>query len=145
MDIDQKLQDKLKQILKMNETIDVVPPEQTTTTPITVPNIYGGDIHSQPLQSQENISELINKQTEMIISIIKQLVDNQNKLIMELINSHKVPTKENNKFQEKVIYINYDDKGNPTSAEIKLKPFDENSLDLSDLEMKDKLDIDMGE
>jgi hypothetical protein len=128
MNIEQKLQSKLNSLLKLTETIDVVPP--------IIPR----------QENVENISELIKKQTEMIIDIIKTLVDNQNKLIIELINTQKqISPNVENKFQEKVITLNYDSTGNPISANVKLKTFDENKLDLATLESQETIEIEEGD
>ena len=110
--IQENFNKKINKILRIDENVDVVP--TLNTLPI-LPILQ---------KEQVNIVELMEKQTSMILSLIKELSDNQNILMKQILDSKSIhPTKE--EFREKVINLTFDEKGNPIGAEIKLKPYDE--------------------
>ncbi len=133
--LEKKLDNKISSLLKIKtESIDVKPPIEPSIVSHTLGN------ETVPVQNI-NVAELINKQTEMILNLIKE----QNLLIQRLLEARpqipsNVPVSQE-EFKEKLITFNFDEQGNPVSAEVKLKPIDESKLSLEELEKDDSLII----
>lgn len=127
----QKFENKINTLLKIKENVDVIP--------ISIQPEIGFKIPEVP---QVNLVELMNKQTEMILSLIKELSNNQNEILKQILEIKQQPVQSISppqEFRDKVINIRFDEKGNPVGAEVKLKPFDESKLNLEDLESKEHL------
>lgn len=124
--LQQKLENKVHNLLKIKENVDIHPPVQALP-------IQQQTFNNASISPEINVVELINKQTEMILAIIRELTINQN-LILQKLSDVKPQSTTQQDFREKIITLRYDDKGNPIGANITLKQNAEEMLDLDELE-----------